>query len=149
MFPWYLIFLKRSLVSPILLFSSISLHWSLRKAFSLSLLFLINLFGCASLSCIMWVLNGSMWDPVPQPGIKPIRSALGAWSLSHWTTREVLGRLSYLSLLWPRFNIKKTKIMASGAITSWKVMKGRKWKQWQTLFWGAPKSLQMKTTAWN
>ena len=37
MFPWYLIFLKRSLVFPILLFSSISLHWSLRKAF-LSLL---------------------------------------------------------------------------------------------------------------
>ena len=37
--PWYLlIFLKRSLVIPILLFSSISLHWSLRKAF-LSLLF--------------------------------------------------------------------------------------------------------------
>ena len=33
MFPWYLIFLKRSLVFPILLFSSISLHWSLRKAF--------------------------------------------------------------------------------------------------------------------
>ena len=28
----YLIFLKRSLVFPILLFSSISLHWSLRKA---------------------------------------------------------------------------------------------------------------------
>ena len=37
MFPWYLIFLKRSLVSPILLSSSISLHWSLMKAF-LSLL---------------------------------------------------------------------------------------------------------------
>ena len=38
MFPWHLlIFLKRSLVFPILLFSSISLHWSLRKAF-LSLL---------------------------------------------------------------------------------------------------------------
>ena len=37
MFPWYLIFLKRSLVFPILLFSSISFHWSLRKAF-LSLL---------------------------------------------------------------------------------------------------------------
>ena len=33
----FLIFLKRSLVFPILLFSSISLHWSLRKAF-LSLL---------------------------------------------------------------------------------------------------------------
>jgi len=39
--PWYLlIFLKRSLVFPILLFSSISLHWSLRKAF-LSLLVLL------------------------------------------------------------------------------------------------------------
>ena len=40
MFPWYvpfLIFLKRSLLFPILLFSSISLHWSLRQAF-LSLL---------------------------------------------------------------------------------------------------------------
>ena len=33
-----LIFLKRSLVFPILLLSSISLHWSLRKAFLLSLL---------------------------------------------------------------------------------------------------------------
>ena len=30
-----------------------------------------------------------MWDPVPQPGIKPRAPALGAWSLSHWTTREV------------------------------------------------------------
>ena len=39
MFPLvYLIFSKRSLVFPILLFSSISLHWSLRKAY-LSLLF--------------------------------------------------------------------------------------------------------------
>ena len=37
----FLIFLKRSLVFPILLFSSISLHWSLRKAF-LSLALLCN-----------------------------------------------------------------------------------------------------------
>ena len=37
MFPWYLTFLKRSVVFPILLFSSTSLHYSLRKAF-LSLL---------------------------------------------------------------------------------------------------------------
>jgi len=34
MFPWYLwFFFKKSLVFPILLFSSISLHWSLRKSF--------------------------------------------------------------------------------------------------------------------
>ena len=40
MFPWYLWFSWRDLVFPILLFSSISLHWSLRKAFFyLSLLF--------------------------------------------------------------------------------------------------------------
>ena len=31
MFPWYLSFLKRSLVFPILLFSSVCMHWSLRK----------------------------------------------------------------------------------------------------------------------
>ena len=36
-----------------------------------------------------------------------------------------------------KLNIQKTKIMASGAITSWQMEK--QWKQWQTLFWGAPK----------
>ena len=30
-----------------------------------------------------------MWDPVPQSGIKSRPPALGAWSLSHWTTSEV------------------------------------------------------------
>ena len=30
-----------------------------------------------------------MWDLVPQPGMEPGPPALGAWSLSHWTTREV------------------------------------------------------------
>ena len=32
--------------------------------------------------------------------------------------------------------------MASGHITSWQI-DGEKWKQWQVLFWGAPKSLQI------
>ena len=40
-----------------------------------------------------------------------------------------------------KLNIQKTKIMASGPITSGQM--GKQWKQWQTLFWGAPKSLQM------
>ena len=44
-----------------------------------------------------------------------------------------------------KLNIQKTKIMASGPITSWQT--GNQWKQWQTLFWGAPKSLQMVTAA--
>ena len=30
-----------------------------------------------------------MRDLVPQPGIEPGPPALGAWSLTHWTTREV------------------------------------------------------------
>ena len=39
-----------------------------------------------------------------------------------------------------KLNIQKTKIMASGPITSWEI-DGKQWKQCQTLFWGAPKSL--------
>ena len=42
-------------------------------------------------------------------------------------------------------NIQKTKIMASSPITSWQM--GKQWKQWKTLFWGAPKSLQMVIAA--
>ena len=45
-----------------------------------------------------------------------------------------------------KLNIQKTKIMASGPITSWKI-DGKQWKQWQTLFGGAPKSLQKVSTA--
>ena len=47
-----------------------------------------------------------------------------------------------------KLNIKKTKIMASCPITSWKI-DGEKWKQWQILFSWAPKSLWMVTTAMN
>ena len=45
-----------------------------------------------------------------------------------------------------KLNIQKTKIMASGPITSGKQM-GKQWKQWQALFSWAPKSLQMVTAA--
>ena len=40
-----------------------------------------------------------------------------------------------------KLNIQKTKIMASGPITSWKI-DGKQWKQCQTLFFWALKSLQ-------
>ena len=43
-------------------------------------------------------------------------------------------------------NIQKKKIMASGPNTSWEIV-GKQWKQCQSLFWGAPKSLQMVTAA--
>ena len=45
-----------------------------------------------------------------------------------------------------KLNIQKTKIMASGPIISWEI-DGKQWKQCQTLFLGAPKSLQMVTAA--
>ena len=41
-----------------------------------------------------------------------------------------------------KLNIQKTKIMASSPITS-QGIDGKQWKQCQTLFFGAPKSLQM------
>ena len=45
-----------------------------------------------------------------------------------------------------KLNIQKTKIMVSSPITSCKQM-GKQWNQWQTLFLGAPKSLQMVIAA--
>ena len=45
-----------------------------------------------------------------------------------------------------KLNIQKTKIMASGPITSRQIDR-KQWKQWQTLFFWAPKSLQMVTAA--
>ena len=45
-----------------------------------------------------------------------------------------------------KLNVQKTKIMAPGPITSWKI-DGKQWKQCETLFLGAPKSLQMVTAA--
>ena len=45
-----------------------------------------------------------------------------------------------------KLNIQKTKIMASSPISSWQI-DGNQWKQWQTLFFWAPKSLQMVTAA--
>ena len=45
-----------------------------------------------------------------------------------------------------KLNILKTKIMASGPITSWQI-DGETRKQWLTLFSWAPKSLQMVIAA--
>ena len=37
-----------------------------------------------------------------------------------------------------KLNIQKTKIMASGSITSWQI-DAKQWKKWQSLFWGGSK----------
>ena len=61
------------------------------------------------------------------------------------TVHGVLGEEELKSLLMKvkvesekvglKLNIQKTKIMASGPITSWQI-DGKQWKQCQTLFWG-------------
>ena len=45
-----------------------------------------------------------------------------------------------------KLNIQNTKIMASSPITSWQIS-GKQWKQWLTLFFWVPKSLQMVIAA--
>ena len=45
-----------------------------------------------------------------------------------------------------KLNIQKTKIMASSSISSWQI-DGKQWKEWETLFSWAPKSLLVVTTA--
>ena len=45
-----------------------------------------------------------------------------------------------------KFNIQKTKIMASGPITSWEI-DGETVETVSDFIWGAPKSLQMVTAA--
>ena len=45
-----------------------------------------------------------------------------------------------------KLNIQKTKIMASGPITSWQI-DGETMETVRGFIWGSPKSLQMGTTA--
>ena len=46
-----------------------------------------------------------------------------------------------------KLNIQKTKIMASGSITSWQIDGETVETVSDFIFWGAPKSLQMVTAA--
>ena len=46
-----------------------------------------------------------------------------------------------------KLNIQKTKIMASGPITSWEIDRETVEAVSDFIFWGAPKSLQMVTAA--
>ena len=45
--------------------------------------------ACGIFSCIMQALSCSKWDVIVRPGTEHLPTALGAWSLSPWTTREV------------------------------------------------------------
>ena len=59
----------------------------------------------------------SMWDPVPQTGIQPRPPALGAQSLSHWTTREVPETVAF----WRRWK--------QAGLSDWLSMKARRREQ--------------------
>ena len=82
-------------------------------------LFLFNLFWLhwvfiagSSLRHTGSLVVAYMWDLVPWPGTKPRPPALGAWSLTHWTTGEVpkLGFFSSASSKSPYKNFFPPKI---------------------------------------
>ena len=89
-----------------------------------------------------------------QAGIKIARIIISNFTYADDTTLMAESEEKLKSLLMKlkeesekvglKLNIQKTKIMASGHITSWKI-DGEQWKQYQTLFFGAPKSLQIAT----
>ena len=64
----------------------------------------------------------------------------------HSSNASIFRRSAFFTVQLLKLNIQKTKIMASSPITSWEI-DGKQWKQRQTLFWGAPKSMQMVTAA--
>ena len=63
--------------------------------------------------------------------------------------KNLLIKVKQVSKVGLKLNIQKTKIMASGPITSWQIDGEPMEKVTDFLFWGAPKSLQMVTTAMN
>lgn len=60
------------------------------------------------LSCEMQTLHCGMWDTVPQSGIKPRPSVLGAWHVGHWTTKEVLWFHIERTTFLPEWNFFRT-----------------------------------------
>ena len=91
-----------------------------------------------------------------QAGVKIARRNINNLRYADDTTRMAESKEELKSLLMKvkensektglKLNILKTNIMASGPVASWQ-MDGEQWKQWQTLFSWAPKSLQMVTAA--
>ena len=88
-----------------------------------------------------------------QAGIKTVRRYISYLRYADDTTLMTESEEEIKSLLMKlkeesknvdlKLNIQKMKIMAFGPITSWEIEK--QWKQCQTLFFWAPKSLQMVT----
>ena len=69
--------------------------------------------ACVIFSCGMRTFSWGMWNLVPWPGMEPGPPALGAQSLSHWTTREVPVVSFYLQVISNR-KIARIQINFSG-----------------------------------
>ena len=91
-----------------------------------------------------------------QAGIKIARRKINNLRYADDTTHMAESKEELKSLLMKvkeesekvclKLNIQKTKIIASGPITSWQI-DGKQGKQWETLFSWASKSLQIVTTS--
>ena len=116
--------------------------------------------GCILSPCLFnlyteYIMQNAGLDEV-QAGIKIARRNINNLRYADDTTLMAESEEEIKSLLMKvkeesekvglKLNIQKTKIMAYGPITSWKI-DGKQWKQWLTLFFWAPKSLQMVTEA--
>ena len=99
-----------------------------------------------------------MWNPgldEAQSGIKTAGRDINNLRYSDDTTLMAESEEELKSLLMKvkeesekdglKLEIQKTKIIASCRITSWQI-DGEQWKQWETLLYWAPKSMQMVIT---
>ena len=72
-----------------------------------------------SFHCGMWLFSCSMWDLVLGPEVEPGLPAWGAWSLSHWTTREVPSVVSHVSLMRKQPAQRVSTLGTSGRLDCW------------------------------
>ena len=76
-------------------------------------------------------LSCGMWNLVPWPGIKPGSPALGACSLSHWTTREVPILVFLMLNFKPTFSLSSftfiQRIFSSSPLSAIKVVSSALW----------------------
>ena len=115
--------------------------------------------GCILSPCLFnlyaeYIMRNAGLDEA-QAGIKTVRRNINNFRYTDNTTLMAESEEELKSFLIKvkqeteivglKLNIQKTKIMASSPITSWQI--DVEWKQWLTLFLGAPKSLQMVTAA--
>ena len=113
--------------------------------------------GCILSPCLFnlyaeYIMRNSGLDEA-QAGLKTARRNINNLRYADDTTLMAESEEELKSLLMKvkeemekvglKLNIQKTKIMASDPITSWQI----DGKQWKTLFFWAPKSLQMVTAA--